>query len=439
MTRKRYQVFFLMFVAIFINYMDRVNFSVAIPAIRNQFHFSLEQIGTIVFAFTIVYALFNFPGGWIADRLGIRLGLVASLGWWSIFTILTAFSGSYVGWMWIRGIMGAGEAPIWAINSKVSRTWAASNERSRAFTTAGSGQYLGPAIGTAIAGWIVATFGWQWAFISFGVIGILFLPIWWQLTRNSPAEDPGVSAAEREHIGSVPATSETKGDWAKSLQVVFSRTGLGVLLTFITFGYILFTFITWVPSYMYYTFHLDIIKSALWASVGFGAGFLGFLLSGPFNDSLVKRYERLKARRIGAAVPMGVMILAVAGSLAAAAGHSIVGTALLLGFAQFCMNLTVGSWAVNAIDIAPGQGSAGLVYGIYNGVLNVMGAFNALILTWLATNYGFPAAFGSAIFFMLLFLVGILFVVDRKSYDELVTAGRGTTLTGVTAAPGAGH
>ncbi|PSR34428.1 MAG: MFS transporter [Sulfobacillus benefaciens] len=421
-THKRYWVFGLMFFAIFINYMDRVNFSVSIPAIRHQFNFSLEQMGTIAFVFTIVYALFNFPGGYIADRLGIRLGMVTSLGWWSLFTIMTAFSGSFMGWLWIRGLMGAGEAPIWAINSKSSRTWAAPQERSRAFTIPGSGQYLGPTIGTLLAGWIVVRFGWQWSFISFGILGIAFLPVWWAVVRNTPKEDPRVSQAEREKIG-IPPVQSQKGDWEAALRVVFSRTGLGVLLTFLTFGYILFTFITWVPSYMYYTFHIGIIKSAAWSSIGFAAGFIGFLLSGPFNDALTHRFDRLKARRIGSGLPMTAMIVAVSLSLWSASAHSTVGTALFIGLAQFCMNLTVGSWAVNAIDIAPSPESSGLVYGIYNGVLNVMGAFNALILTWLATRWGFPAAFGSAIFFMLLFLVGILFVIDRPSYERLVAKG----------------
>jgi hypothetical protein len=52
--------------------------------------------------------------------------------------------------------------------------------------------------------------------------------------------------------------------------------------------------------------------------------------------------------------------------------------------------------------------------------LNVMGAFNSLILTSIATRYGFPVAFGSAIIFMLVFLASILFVVDRPSYARLV-------------------
>jgi uncharacterized membrane protein len=61
-----------------------------------------------------------------------------------------------------------------------------------------------------------------------------------------------------------------------------------------------------------------------------------------------------------------------------------------------------------------------LVYSIYNGVLNIMGACNSLILTALATAYGFPLAFGSALFFMLVFLSGMLLVVDRKSYTRLI-------------------
>lgn len=95
----------------------------------------------------------------------------------------------------------------------------------------------------------MATFGWQWAFISFGLLGLVFLPFWWHFARNSPAEDPAVSPEERALIGE-PRPDEVSGDWQQALRVVFSRTGLGVMLTFLTFGYILFTFITWVPSYI---------------------------------------------------------------------------------------------------------------------------------------------------------------------------------------------
>ncbi len=419
MTKRRYLVVLLMFLSIFVNYMDRVNFSVSIPAIRQHFAFSLDQIGAIAFAWGIVYAVFNFPGGWIVDRLGLRWGLIVTLGWWSVFTILTPFAGTLAGWYVVRGLMGAGEAPIWPINAKCANTWAAPRERSRLYTWAGSGQYVGPAVGTLVAGWILVRFGWEWTFILFGIAGLIILPFWLLIVRDRPALDPRVNAAEAAWIGNRADPQET-ADWAGIKAVFLSRTGFGMLLIYITFGYVLFTFLYWVPSYMYYTFHMSILKSAAWASLGAFLGFIGFVLSGPFNDGLVARFDRLTARRIGTAVPMVGTALCIIISLFTARAGMGGPTAVLIGVAQLTMNLTVGAWAVNIIDISPNQASTGFVYGVFNGVLNVMGAFNSLILTGLATRFGFPAAFGSALVFMLVFLVSILFIVDRPSYRQLV-------------------
>ncbi|WP_370689625.1 MFS transporter [Paraburkholderia fungorum] len=66
----------------------------------------------------LAYGLFNFAGGWIADHLGLRWGMVVALGWWSVFTIATPFAGSLAGWYAIRALMGAGEAPVWPYNAK---------------------------------------------------------------------------------------------------------------------------------------------------------------------------------------------------------------------------------------------------------------------------------------------------------------------------------
>jgi len=419
MTKRRYLVFLLMFLSVFVNYMDRVNFAVSIPAIRHQFGFSLQQIGAIAFAWGIAYAVFNFPGGWLVDRLGLRWSLPLLLGWWSAFTIATPFAGTLAGWFGIRALMGAGEAPIWPINAKCASSWAAPAERSTLYTWAGSGQYLGPAIGTLLAGLILVRFGWQWTFISFGLAGLVIVPFWIFFVRDRPALDPRVNAAEIARIGN-RAPRDEKADWPGVRDVLFSRTGFGMLLIYITFGYILFTFLYWVPSYMFYTFHMSILKSSAWASLGALLGFAGFILSGPFNDRLVARFDRLTARRIGTAAPMvGTLLCMVLSIFSARAGLGGL-TAVLIGLAQLMMNLTVGAWAVNVIDISPNQASTGFVYGVYNGALNIMGALNSLILTAIATRFGFPAAFGSAIVFMLIFLVSILFIVDRPSYTRLI-------------------
>ncbi|HVS47124.1 MAG TPA: MFS transporter [Verrucomicrobiae bacterium] len=419
MTNRRYLVILLMFLSIFVNYMDRVNFSVSIPAIRHQFGFSLQAIGWILFAWGIAYAIFNFPGGWLVDRLGLRRALPLTLGWWSIFTIGTPLAGSFAGWCIVRALMGVGEAPIWPINAKCANTWAAPGERSTLYTWAGSGQFLGPAVGTFLAGLILVHFGWQWTFVAFGLLGLAILPFWFFIVRDRPALDPRVNVAEIAHIGNHAAPNE-QPDWPGIRDVILSRTGIGMLLIYLTFGYILFTFIYWMPPYMFYTFHMGTLDSAKWASLAALLGFAGFILSGPLNDRLVARFDRLTARRIGTAAPMLCAVVFVVFSLLSARAGLGGFTALLLGLAQLSMNLTVGAWAVNVIDISPNGASTGFVYGIYNGALNIMGAVNSIILTALAVRFGFPAAFGSAIAFMLVFVVGILWVVDRPSYTALL-------------------
>lgn len=427
MTKRRYLIVLLMFLTIAVNYMDRVNFSVSIPVIRRDFGFSLDEIGRISFVWAMVYALFNFPGGWIADRLGLRWGIFIALGWWSIFTIATPFAGGLTAWYLVRGLMGAGEAPIWPLNAKAANSWAAPVERSTAYTWAGSGQYLGPAVGSILAGWIVIELGWPWSFILFGVGGMVILPFWLHFVRDTPARDPRVSAQEREWIGN-RATSHEGADWIGIRRVFFSRTGVGMMLIYLTFGYILFTFLNWVPSYMFYTFHMGVLRSSAWSSLGALMGFVGFLISGPFNDKLVRSFDRLAARRIGTAAPMaGAAACVILSLFTAQAGAGEI-TAVLIGLVQLLMNMTVGAWAVNVIDISPNQASTGFVYGIFNGVLNVMGALNSLILTSLATAYGFPIAFGSALLFMAVFLVSILFVVDRPSYSRLLERAKAARL-----------
>lgn len=417
-SKVRVLVFLLIFFAIAINYMDRVNFAVATPVIEKQFGFNIAQMGEISFAWAIMYAIFNFPGGWLVDKLKLRKAFSLAIGWWSIFTILTVVAFSFSSWIVIRGLMGVGEAPVWPLNAKATATWAAQSERSTTYTLPGSGQFLGPAIGSVLSGLIVASLGWQWAFIIFGILGLIWIPIWYTLVRDTPETHPWVNQAELRYIqgasGAISQSAFTRKDMRDAVRVMMSRNGVGVLLTFLTFGYILFTFLNWLPVYMYFTFHLSIVKSAAWSSVSYGGGFLGFIISGPINDRLIRRYGNGKGRKLGAGVPMGAMIIMMLIAVKTAEAHDVITTVILIGLSLMAMNSTVGSWAVNAIDLAPNPRSTAFVYGIYNGVLNLMGAANSIILTRIAGNSGFIAAFSSAILFMVVFLIGLIFVIDRR-------------------------
>ena len=89
-SRVRWFLVFWMFILSVVAFLDRVNIAVAGSAIADAYRLSNVQLGNIFSALLVGYALFQTPGGRLADRLGPRRLLAAGVVWWGIFTGLTA-------------------------------------------------------------------------------------------------------------------------------------------------------------------------------------------------------------------------------------------------------------------------------------------------------------------------------------------------------------
>ena len=84
--RLRWALVGWMFAISAISYLDRVNISIAGRSIQQEFGFDNIQLGYVFSAFVAGYALFQAPGGRLADRFGPRLILALGTVWWGIFT-----------------------------------------------------------------------------------------------------------------------------------------------------------------------------------------------------------------------------------------------------------------------------------------------------------------------------------------------------------------
>ena len=87
----RWLMILFCFFAIAINYIDRINLAIAAPHIKKDLGLDDASMGLILGAFFWTYALMQIPAGRIIDRLGTRIGLAVAVGWWSLFTVFTAF------------------------------------------------------------------------------------------------------------------------------------------------------------------------------------------------------------------------------------------------------------------------------------------------------------------------------------------------------------
>src|SRR5262249_52181087 len=101
-TRTRWHVLWFLVLISVVRSMDAVNFSVAAKQIMPAYGFSDVDIGKLYTAFTVGYALFHLPGGWLGDTVGPRRVLTLAILWWSIFTGLTTVAGDW----WLATLIG---------------------------------------------------------------------------------------------------------------------------------------------------------------------------------------------------------------------------------------------------------------------------------------------------------------------------------------------
>lgn len=297
-TRMRYIIAVLLFITVVINYMDRANLSIVMPAISNEFDISTAQQGLLLSAFGWTYALMQLPGGWLVDRVRPRVLYSSCLLLWSLATLFMGMSGGFVALIILRLLVGGFEAPAYPINNKVATAWFPESERGRVIAFYTSGQFIGLALLTPVLSWLQTVLTWHWVFILTGAVGIVWAGIWWFVYRE-PRDKSGINQAEIDYIAAggglvdveSTATKETKPklSWADVKVVLSKRKLWGIYLGQFCLTSTLWFFLTWFPTYLVDYRGMDYIESGFMASLPFIAALIGGMLSGWVSDLMVKR------------------------------------------------------------------------------------------------------------------------------------------------------
>jgi len=296
-TRIRYQVLFLIFVNVVINYMDRSNLAVAASDIGKEFRFSSVQMGLIFSAFSWTYLLFQIPGGILVKRFAPRVLYAISLISWSLATVLQGFAKGFASLFGLRMMTGALEAPAFPINNRVVSSWFPIQERASAIAVYTSGQFLGLAFLMPVLSKIQLQAGWKGLFMITGLIGIVWGLVWYFFYRD-PLQHKKANKAELDHIekgGGILDNNRSDGNTKRSFQwndlreVLSHRKLWGIYLGQFAVNGALWFFLTWFPKYLVDYRGMDFIQSGYWASVPYLAAFAGVLSSGFLSDYLVRR------------------------------------------------------------------------------------------------------------------------------------------------------
>ncbi|MBI0579632.1 MFS transporter [Neobacillus cucumis] len=290
-TNIRWRVFFMLLMLVTINYVDRAVLSIAMPAIQKDLGLDAAVVGTILSAFFWGYAAMQIPSGWIADRVRPdKVVFGAALGW-GIVQTLTGFITGAKSLMFLRVLLGITEAPVMPGSSKLQTIWLSSKERGRGATIIDSGAPLGTAVGGPIIVAFMAWFGgWRGALIGAGVLTIVVAWLVWRVIKGGPASNSKVNAAEREYIRQALAEEyEEHNKNATGIKIgakdyLSARNFWCMCLGWFSFNTVFYGLLTWGPSYLAQTQHLDIKSIGFSTLVIFGCGFVGEIIGGLITD-----------------------------------------------------------------------------------------------------------------------------------------------------------
>ncbi len=248
--KKNWRWFLLgcLFLATFLNYLDRQTLGIAITPIAEELGLSNVQRGNLLSAFLFTYAAAHLFIGFITDRVkNIRLFFPVMVIGWSLSTILVGFARNYETILWLRYLLGIWEAVNFPIGIMIIARTFPRSERSLATGIFGSGAFIATLLAPKMVIFFSNNYDWRMAFILAGMLGILWLVPWLLVYRNEPVTESGTAgprpAGALAKVGNPLEVVRSPGTW------IVAAMGIGLIpcLYFST---------QWLPTY--FTDVLDI-------------------------------------------------------------------------------------------------------------------------------------------------------------------------------------
>ena len=419
MTNVRWTVVALIFFATTINYIDRQVIGLLKPYIQEDLGWTEADYGYIVTAFQVAYGIGMLLGGRMLDRFGSKLGYSIAIVVWSIGAVLHATVRSVTGFGAARAILGLGEAGNFPAAVKVIAEWFPKRDRAYATGLFNSGTTIGAIIAPIIVTAITLQWGWRWAFIVTGMLGFIWVVIWWIL-YYSPKKHPQVNEEELAYIHSDDHLEdlenldsldnlETKITWRQLFQ---HRQTYAILFSRFVTDWVWWFFLFWTPDFLNKTHGVDLKATVLPLIIIYTMSSIGGIYGGHVSSQFIKFGRSIDFARKTTILLFALLVLPL-NAVPYIENMWIV--VLIIGLATS----THQAWASNIFtivsDVYPKQ-----VVGSMTGISSVGGAvggalassFVGLILEWTG-NYASIFMIASCMY-LLAWLILRLFVPIRQ-------------------------
>lgn len=302
----------LLWVVALLNYMDRQMLSTMKPAMQADIESlnSATNFGYLMAVFLWIYGFMSPISGIIADRFNRKRIIVGSLFVWSAITFAMGYATTFDQLYWLRAGMGVSEALYIPAALSLIADYHDDKTRSLAIGIHMTGLYMGQALG-GFGATIAASYSWQSAFTSFGLIGIVYSVVLILFLREKAVAHADASAPSNKDPEM--ATESALASIFKSFTVLFSN---------ISFWVILFYFAVpslpgwgvknWLPTLFSQNLQIEMSLAGPLSTITIAASsFLGVLFGGILSDKWVQKNSRgrIYTSAIGLAFTIPALLL----------------------------------------------------------------------------------------------------------------------------------
>ncbi len=303
-TRVRYGVVGFALSLAILAYVQRVAISQAAGPISADLGLDKVEMGLIFGAFGLSYALFEIPMGLLGDKLGVRRVLAQIVILWSFFTALTGAAWNLTSMWIIRFLFGAGEAGCFPNLTRMLTQWLPRGERVKAQALMWASTRWGAALTPPLVLVGITLFGWRWAFVIFGLMGVVWAVFFLSRFKERPQDNPKVNEAELALLAESQAlVTQEHGGW---LQLLLKPQALLLMVQYFCWSYVWYFFVTWMPTYLGEAWGQSAAETAGLSVLPLFMGGAGSLVSGMIPLRVPRRLVA-----IGAFIAVGSLLLLI--------------------------------------------------------------------------------------------------------------------------------
>jgi MFS family permease len=419
LPQRRWRIAWLLGLGVLVNYFDRVNLSVSHASLIVSFGISNIAFGYLSGAYNWTYAMCQLPIGVLLDKFGVkRVGRISTF-LWSIASFGAAVTPNLGGLFAARLVLGVGEAPSFPANAKAIGFWFPAKERSFATSIFDAAAKFASALGVPLIGMVLLLVGWRWSFAFTGIVSLLFFWLFWKIYRD-PDDDPQLSDLERQYIDEGVdgrTAAETGVVEASSLgHLLTRRKVIGLAIGFGSYNYVFYLLLTWLPSYLSFALHIDLLHSFLYTSVPWlFATMTDFLIGGWLVDWLIQRgWNANLVRKVvligGTACGLGI--------LGAAHAHNTQQALLWISISigGLAAAAPVG-WSIPSL--ISNRGDVGKVGGIVNFSNQLSGIAAPIVTGYLVSaRQSYAWAFGVSAVYLVIGIAAYIFLLGKIERAE---------------------